>query len=40
MQDIVYVAVTVGFFFLMNLLAKGCERLIHTDVDETTENRR
>ncbi len=40
MQDIVYVAATVGFFFLMHLLARGCERLIHTEADETTEARR
>ncbi|MGC8499454.1 MAG: potassium transporter Trk [Acidimicrobiales bacterium] len=40
MLDIVYVAVTIGFFALMGLLARGCERLIHAEADETAETRR
>ena len=40
MQDIVYVAATVGFFVVMDLLARGCERLIRTEADETSETPR
>ena len=40
MQDIVYVAATVGFFFLMHLFARGCEHLIGTETDEAAEARR
>ncbi len=40
MQDIAYIAATIGFFILMELLARGCERLIRTDSDEASENRR
>ena len=40
MQDIAYIAATIGFFVLMELLARGCERLIRTDSDEASETRR
>ena len=40
MQDIVYVVVTIGFFVLMGLMARGCERLIRTETDESVEVQR
>ncbi len=37
MLDIVYVVVTIGFFVLMGLAARGCEHVIHVEADETAE---
>ncbi len=40
MLDLVYVLVTIGFFGLMLLLTKACERLgRRTEVEGTTDER-